>query len=128
NFSPASSFRLTSAAVTSRTRDLASSQSFSKASECFIVVPFSNIGIPARRRASLFKGRSRINDQAARILSAVTLWLSPALVVAQLDKTDKPFVIQPLAHTYSIAARDPEAGQLGAAAQSRRFSVFFPSS
>src|SRR5262249_62017103 len=72
--------------------------------------------------------RSRINDQAARILSAVTLWLSPALVVAQLDKTDKPFVIQPLAHTYSIAARDPEAGQLGAAAQSRRFSVFFPSS
>src|SRR5262249_52170772 len=42
NFSPASSFRLTSAAVISRTRDLASSQSFSKASECFILFPRMN--------------------------------------------------------------------------------------
>jgi len=69
-----------------------------------------------------------MNDQAARILSAVTLWLSPALVVAQSKKTDKPFVIRPIAHTCSIAARDPEAGQPGAAAQSRRFLEFFPSS
>lgn len=48
---------------------------------------------------------------------------SPALVVAQSNKTDKAFVKQPLAHTYSIVARDPETGQLGVAAQSHWFSV-----
>jgi Family of unknown function (DUF1028) len=65
-----------------------------------------------------------MNYQAARILFAVTLLsLSPALVVAQSNKTDKAFVKQPLAHTYSIVARDPETGQLGVAAQSHWFSV-----
>ncbi|HKQ77136.1 MAG TPA: DUF1028 domain-containing protein [Blastocatellia bacterium] len=64
-----------------------------------------------------------MNNQAARILFAVTLLLSPALVVAQSDKTDKPLVKQPLAHTYSIVARDPETGQLGVAVQSHWFSV-----
>jgi len=39
------------------------------------------------------------------------LLLSPALVVAQTDKTDKAFVKPPLARTYSIVARYPETGQ-----------------
>src|SRR5215475_8146550 len=43
NSSPAASFRLISATVISRTRDLASSQSFSKASECFMLYYISQI-------------------------------------------------------------------------------------
>jgi uncharacterized Ntn-hydrolase superfamily protein len=65
-----------------------------------------------------------MNTRAARLIFAVNLLLlSPALVVAQTDKTDKMFVKQPLAHTYSIVARDPETGQLGVAVQSHWFSV-----
>jgi uncharacterized Ntn-hydrolase superfamily protein len=65
-----------------------------------------------------------MNNRAARLIFAVNLLLlSPALVVAQTDKTDKTFVKQPLAHTYSIVARDPETGQLGVAVQSHWFSV-----
>jgi len=70
-----------------------------------------------------------MNNQAARIFFAVAILLSsPALVVAQSNKTDKPFVKQPsvkqpLAHTYSIVARDPETNQLGVAVQSHWFSV-----
>jgi uncharacterized Ntn-hydrolase superfamily protein len=65
-----------------------------------------------------------MNNRAARILFAVNLLLfSPALVVAQTEKTDKAFVKPPLAHTYSIVARDPKTGQLGVAVQSHWFSV-----
>ncbi|MGH9856169.1 MAG: DUF1028 domain-containing protein, partial [Blastocatellia bacterium] len=65
-----------------------------------------------------------MNNRAARILFAVNLLLlSPALVVAQTDKTDKAFIKPPLAHTYSIVARDPDTGQLGVAVQSHWFSV-----
>jgi len=65
-----------------------------------------------------------MNNRAARLIFTVNLLLlSPALVVAQTDKTDKRFVKQPLAHTYSIVARDPETGQLGVAVQSHWFSV-----
>jgi uncharacterized Ntn-hydrolase superfamily protein len=65
-----------------------------------------------------------MNNRAARILFVVNfLLLSPPLVVAQTDKTDKPFVKPPLAHTYSIVARDPATGQLGVAVQSHWFSV-----
>ncbi|MGE0132163.1 MAG: DUF1028 domain-containing protein [Blastocatellales bacterium] len=64
-----------------------------------------------------------MNNQAARIIFVITLLLSPALVVAQSNKTDKQFVKQPLAHTYSIVARDTETGQLGVAVQSHWFSV-----
>src|SRR5262245_56659827 len=67
-------------------------------------------------------GRTHMKNRAARILFAVNLFLlSLALVVAQTDKTDKAFVKQPLAHTYSIVARDPETGQLGVAVQSHWF-------
>lgn len=64
-----------------------------------------------------------MNNQAARIIFACALLLSPALVVAQSNKSDKPPVKQPLAHTYSIVARDPETGQLGVAVQSHWYSV-----
>jgi uncharacterized Ntn-hydrolase superfamily protein len=65
-----------------------------------------------------------MNNRAARILFALNLlWFSPALVVAQTEKTDKAFVKPPLAHTYSIIARDPATGQLGVAVQSHWFSV-----
>jgi hypothetical protein len=65
-----------------------------------------------------------MNNRAARILFVVNfLLLSPPFVVAQTDKTDKPFVKPPLAHTYSIVARDPATGQLGVAVQSHWFSV-----
>lgn len=42
----------------------------------------------------------------------------PALLPAQ-----KPFGSEPLAHTYSIVAIDPETGEMGAAVQSNWFSV-----
>jgi uncharacterized Ntn-hydrolase superfamily protein len=65
-----------------------------------------------------------MNNRAARILFAVNLLLfSPTLVVAQMEKTDKAFVKPPLAHTYSIVARDPATGQLGVAVHSHWFSV-----
>ncbi|HEX9002705.1 MAG TPA: DUF1028 domain-containing protein, partial [Blastocatellia bacterium] len=58
----------------------------------------------------------------------------PSLVVAQAPQPDKQAnresatttVIprkQPLVHTYSIVARDPETGQMGVAVQSNWFSV-----
>jgi uncharacterized Ntn-hydrolase superfamily protein len=65
-----------------------------------------------------------MNKRAARILFAVNLLLfSPALVLAQTEKTDKALVKPPLAHTYSIVARDPATGQLGVAVHSHWFSV-----
>jgi uncharacterized Ntn-hydrolase superfamily protein len=51
------------------------------------------------------------------------LFLFPLLVVAQVDPSGKHPGKQPLAHTYSIVARDPETGQLGVAVQSHWFSV-----
>ncbi len=65
-----------------------------------------------------------MNHQITRSIIAITLLLfSPALVVAQTNRPDKPLVKPPLAHTYSIVARDPETGQLGVAVQSHWFSV-----
>jgi len=65
-----------------------------------------------------------MNHQIARFLLAIALLLlSPALLVAQTNRPDKPLVKPPLAHTYSIVARDPETGQLGVAVQSNWFSV-----
>jgi uncharacterized Ntn-hydrolase superfamily protein len=65
-----------------------------------------------------------MNTRLARIIFAIVLSsLAPALLVAQTEKTDKPAMKQPLAHTYSIVARDPETGQLGVAVQSNWFSV-----
>jgi len=46
------------------------------------------------------------------------LWLAQGLLQAQFYKRE-----QPLAHTYSIVAYDPETGQIGAAVQSHWFSV-----
>ncbi len=37
--------------------------------------------------------------------------------------TASPSIIDPLAHTYSIVARDPRSGQMGVAVQSHSFSV-----
>jgi uncharacterized Ntn-hydrolase superfamily protein len=51
------------------------------------------------------------------------LFLFPVLVLAQVDSSGKRPGKQPLAHTYSIVARDPETGQLGVAVQSHWFSV-----
>jgi uncharacterized Ntn-hydrolase superfamily protein len=51
------------------------------------------------------------------------LFLFPLLVVAQVSPSGKHPGKQPLAHTYSIVARDPETGQLGVAVQSHWFSV-----
>jgi uncharacterized Ntn-hydrolase superfamily protein len=51
------------------------------------------------------------------------LFLFPVLVVAQVSHSGKRTGKQPLAHTYSIVARDPETGQLGVAVQSHWFSV-----
>jgi uncharacterized Ntn-hydrolase superfamily protein len=51
------------------------------------------------------------------------LFLFPVLVLAQVGPSGKRPGKQPLAHTYSIVARDPETGQLGVAVQSHWFSV-----
>ncbi len=51
------------------------------------------------------------------------LFLFPVLVLAQVSHSGKHPGKQPLAHTYSIVARDPETGQLGVAVQSHWFSV-----
>jgi uncharacterized Ntn-hydrolase superfamily protein len=65
-----------------------------------------------------------MNNQITRTIFTISLLLlAPALVVAQTGKPDKPAIKQPLAHTYSIVARDPETGQLGVAVQSNWFSV-----
>ena len=65
-----------------------------------------------------------MNHQITRSIFAISLLLfSPALVVAQTNRPDKALVKTPLAHTYSIVARDPETGQLGVAVQSNWFSV-----
>jgi uncharacterized Ntn-hydrolase superfamily protein len=65
-----------------------------------------------------------MNTRLARTIFAIVLSsLAPALLVAQTAETDKPAMKQPLAHTYSIVARDPETGQLGVAVQSNWFSV-----
>ncbi|MCI0523814.1 MAG: DUF1028 domain-containing protein [Acidobacteria bacterium] len=65
-----------------------------------------------------------MNHQIARFLLAIALLLlSPALLVAQTNRPDKPLAPSLLAHTYSIVARDPETGQLGVAVQSNWFSV-----
>ncbi|MGH9831394.1 MAG: DUF1028 domain-containing protein [Blastocatellia bacterium] len=65
-----------------------------------------------------------MNHQITRSIVAISLLLfSPALLVAQTNRPDKPLVKPPLAHTYSIVARDPETGQLGVAVQSNWFSV-----
>jgi uncharacterized Ntn-hydrolase superfamily protein len=63
----------------------------------------------------------------ARICAIAFLLLSPALVSSQtappIKQLGKPSGKQPIAHTYSIIARDPETGQLGVAVQSHWFSV-----
>jgi uncharacterized Ntn-hydrolase superfamily protein len=65
-----------------------------------------------------------MNHQITRSVVAISLLLfSPALLVAQTNQPDKPLAKPPLAHTYSIVARDPETGQLGVAVQSNWFSV-----
>jgi uncharacterized Ntn-hydrolase superfamily protein len=65
-----------------------------------------------------------MNHQITRSIVAISLLLfSPALLVAQTNRPDKPLAPSPLAHTYSIVARDPETGQLGVAVQSNWFSV-----
>ena len=46
------------------------------------------------------------------------LWAAPLLVMGQ-----QPFGKEPLAHTYSIVAIDPQTGEMGAAVQSNWFSV-----
>jgi uncharacterized Ntn-hydrolase superfamily protein len=65
-----------------------------------------------------------MNHQITRSILAIAMLLfSPALLVAQTNQPDKPLAPSPLAHTYSIVARDPETGQLGVAVQSNWFSV-----
>jgi uncharacterized Ntn-hydrolase superfamily protein len=60
----------------------------------------------------------------ARINVAIAmLMIQPWLVVAQTGGPDKGAKKEPIAHTYSIVARDPETGQLGVAVQSNWFSV-----
>ena len=48
---------------------------------------------------------------------------SPIIVLAQTEVSGKQVRKPPVAHTYSIVARDPETGQLGVAVQSHWFSV-----
>jgi uncharacterized Ntn-hydrolase superfamily protein len=71
---------------------------------------------------------------AKLIMIAAGLTLAPVLVLAQSPQADKQISReslsarplppkQPLVHTYSIVARDPETGQLGVAVQSNWFSV-----
>jgi len=65
-----------------------------------------------------------MNHQITGSIVAISLLLfSPAILVAQTNQPDKPLAPSPLAHTYSIVARDPETGQLGVAVQSNWFSV-----
>lgn len=65
-----------------------------------------------------------MNHQITRPIVAISLLLlSPALLVAQTNRPDKPLAPSSLAHTYSIVARDPDTGQLGVAVQSNWFSV-----
>ena len=55
---------------------------------------------------------------ALALLAALAALASPALAV-----TKSGAAASPLAHTYSIVARDPKTGELGAAVQSHYFSV-----
>jgi uncharacterized Ntn-hydrolase superfamily protein len=58
-----------------------------------------------------------------KLIIPLLLFLFPVSVVAQVGPSGKHPGKQPLAHTYSIVARDPETGQLGVAVQSHWFSV-----
>src|SRR5215470_6848442 len=65
-----------------------------------------------------------MSTNIARMGFAILLLLvSRMLVVSQSIDQHKMVRKPPLAHTYSIVARDPETGQLGAAVQSHWFSV-----
>ena len=50
-------------------------------------------------------------------------FLSVAVLFVSLDFYAQTFYSDPLAHTYSIVARDPETGEMGVAVQSHWFSV-----
>ncbi len=52
-----------------------------------------------------------------------TTLLPFALLAVAPGTPDHPPAVAPLAHTYSIVARDPKTGELGAAVQSHYFSV-----
>src|SRR5215470_12929480 len=65
-----------------------------------------------------------MSTNIARMGFAILLLLvSRMLVVSQSIDQHQMVRKLPLAHTYSIVARDPETGQLGAAVQSHWFSV-----
>jgi uncharacterized Ntn-hydrolase superfamily protein len=57
------------------------------------------------------------------VFVVLLLLTSPCLVLSQTEVSGKQVRKQPLAHTYSIVARDPATGQLGVAVQSHWFSV-----
>jgi len=76
-----------------------------------------------------FIARLAVRQFTSLIVIAIGLALAPELVLAQTPKADKQtnqvtlMRKQPLVHTYSIVARDPDTGQLGVAVQSNWFSV-----
>jgi uncharacterized Ntn-hydrolase superfamily protein len=57
------------------------------------------------------------------IFVVILLWSSAVIVLSQTVISGKQTRKQPLAHTYSIVARDPATGQMGVAVQSHWFSV-----
>lgn len=59
-----------------------------------------------------------INIMMIKMMTLAAFSALPILMLAQ-----KPFGGEPLAHTYSIVAIDPETGEMGAAVQSNWFSV-----
>lgn len=78
---------------------------------------------------SNFAFRNHAGNIVRLIAATISLPFAVALVLAQMPNADKQPVKevsprrQPLVHTYSIVARDPETGQMGVAVQSNWFSV-----
>lgn len=76
-----------------------------------------------------FIARLAVRQFTSLIVIAIGLAFAPELVLAQTPSADKHgdqvtlTRKQPLVHTYSIVARDPDTGQLGVAVQSNWFSV-----
>jgi len=76
---------------------------------------FQDSGLGARRWHTA--------PHALRTLAAVTLWICMATPLAFGQTATVSGKPGPLAHTFSIVARDPATGELGVAVQSHWFSV-----
>ncbi|HSP89420.1 MAG TPA: DUF1028 domain-containing protein [Vicinamibacterales bacterium] len=93
-------------------------------------LPPSPHGLPAgfgaasgTRDSALGQPRKRLAARLLRTLSGVALAVGLAASAAVAQPAATPGKSGPLAHTFSIVARDPATGEMGVAVQSHWFSV-----